>query len=185
MNPSLFQSRLVRLTAEDPAVVAELFARSSRDSEYIRLLDTTESRLWSLKKIKEWLEKDLEKESPTTFNFFIRALEGDRLIGFVGLGGVQGSQGDAWMSIGLGDRQDWGKGYGTDALQVLLRYAFTELNLHRVSLAVFEYNPRALRSYEKAGFRIEGCQRKMTQREGRRWDGILMGILRDEWEKTA
>lgn len=185
MNPSLFQGRLVRLTAEDPAVIAEQFARSSRDWEYTRLLDTAEARLWSVKKIKEWLEKDLEKESPTTFTFFIRALEGDRLIGFVGLGGVQWSQGDAWMGIGLGDRQDWGRGYGTDALRVLLGNAFTELNLRRVSLGVFEYNPRALRSYEKAGFRIEGRQRKRYQREGRRWDGILMGILREEWEKTA
>ena len=185
MNPSLFQGRLVRLTAEDPAVTAEQFVRSNRDSEYVRLLDNTEARLWSVKKVKEWLEKGFEKETPATFTFSIRILESDRLIGFVGLGGVQWSQGDAWMGIGLGDRQDWGKGYGTDALRVLLRYTFTELNLHRVSLGVFEYNPRALRSYEKAGFRMEGRQRKLYEREGRRWDGIVMGILREEWEQLA
>ena len=149
------------------------------------MLDNTEARLWSVKKVKEWLEKGFEKETPATFTFSIRILESDRLIGFVGLGGVQWSQGDAWMGIGLGDRQDWGKGYGTDALRVLLRYIFTELNLHRVSLGVFEYNPRALRSYEKAGFRMEGRQRKLYEREGRRWDGIVMGILREEWEQLA
>ena len=86
--------------------------------------------------------------------------------------------------IGLGERNYWGNGYGTDAMQIMLRYAFRELNLHRVSLDVFEYNPRALHSYEKAGFQIEGRRRKMVQRDGRRYDMIFMGILREAWEKS-
>ena len=65
---------------------------------------------------------------------------------------------------------------------VLLRYAFAELNLRRVSLSVFEYNPRAMRSYEKAGFVVEGRRRQALNRDGRRWDVIHMGILREEWE---
>jgi RimJ/RimL family protein N-acetyltransferase len=113
----------------------------------------------------------------------IRALDGDRLIGFVGLGGIQWNNGDAFVGISLGERQDWGKGYGTDAMRVLLRYAFDELNLHRVSLDVFEYNPRAIRSYEKAGFTVEGRCRQYLHREGKRWDLIFMGILREEWEQ--
>jgi RimJ/RimL family protein N-acetyltransferase len=68
-------------------------------------------------------------------------------------------------------------------MRIILRYAFTELNLHRVSLDTFEYNPRAIRSYEKAGFKIEGRVRQLLNREGRRWDVIYMGILREEWEK--
>ncbi len=87
------------------------------------------------------------------------------------------------MGIGLGERKYWSKGYGTDAMRIILRYAFTELNLHRVSLDTFEYNPRAIRSYEKAGFKIEGRVRQLLNREGRRWDVIYMGILREEWEK--
>ena len=59
---------------------------------------------------------------------------------------------------------------------------FNELNLHRVSLDVFEYNPRAIRSYEKVGFVFEGRTRKFLNREGQRWDMIFMGILRSEWE---
>ena len=66
-------------------------------------------------------------------------------------------------------------------MRVILRYAFTELNLHRVSLGLFEYNPRALRSYEKAGFKMEGRMRGTLHREGRRWDDLYMGILRTEW----
>ena len=69
-------------------------------------------------------------------------------------------------------------------MRVILRFAFTELNLHRVSLTVFDYNQRAIRSYEKAGFRMEGRQRGFLKREGQRWDLIYMGILRSEWEAT-
>ena len=60
---------------------------------------------------------------------------------------------DAFVGLGIGETEYWNKGYGTDVMNVLLRYAFMELNLLRVTLSVFEYNPRAIRSYEKAGFR--------------------------------
>ena len=59
--------------------------------------------------------------------------------------------------------------------------AFTELNMYRVSLGLHAYNPRALRSYEKAGFRHEGRVRKLLNKEGKRWDMLEMGILREEW----
>ncbi|MCK4899416.1 MAG: GNAT family N-acetyltransferase, partial [Anaerolineales bacterium] len=79
----------------------------------------------------------------------------------------------------------WGKGFGTDAVSVILRYAFHELNLHRVSLGVFEYNRRARRSYEKVGFSVEGRIRGDMLRQGRRWDVFIMGILREEWLKQG
>ena len=88
---------------------------------------------------------------------------------------------DAFVGIGIGEREFWGKGYGTDAMELILRYAFAELNLRRVSLTVFEFNQRAVRSYEKAGFRLEGRQRHGMQREGRRWDILFMGIMHEEW----
>jgi len=80
-------------------------------------------------------------------------------------------------------RADWGKGYGTDAMRVLLRFAFTEINLHRVSLTVFGYNPRAIRSYEKAGFVVEGRARQRLRRDGQWWEVVYMGILKDEWKE--
>ena len=56
-----------------------------------------------------------------------------------------------------------------------------EINMNRVTLGVFEYNPRAIRSYEKAGFRHEGQIRGLVNKEGKRWDMLIMGILRQEW----
>jgi len=90
------------------------------------------------------------------------------------------------VGLGIGERDFWGRGYGTDVMKLILRYAFMEINLRRVTLTVFEYNPRAIRSYEKAGFRHEGRLRKLLHRDGRRYDELFMGILREEWlEKNA
>jgi len=66
-------------------------------------------------------------------------------------------------------------------LKLALQYAFTELNLYRVSLGLMDYNPRALRVYEKVGFRLEGRTRGDVQRAGKRHDSLWMGILREEW----
>jgi len=179
---ALFQGELVRLAAPNPSADAEVLARWMHDSEYMRLLDLAPARLWSATHLKAEIEKSWEKDAPDEFFFLIRALADDRLIGLIELDGIRWAHGDCWVGIGLGEREYWGKGYGTDAMRVILRYAFAELNLHRVSLSVFEYNSRAVRSYEKAGFAVEGRVRQFLQRDGRRWDMILMGILREEWE---
>ncbi len=88
---------------------------------------------------------------------------------------------EAWVGLGIGERNFWNNGYGTDLMKIGLRYAFMELGVQRVSLGLHEYNPRALRSYEKAGFQLEWRTRKDECREGKRTDTLWMGILREEW----
>ena len=188
MNTPLFQGKLVRLLAPDPQRDATLFASWSRDDEYLRLLDSDPARLWSADKFKEWIEKDLEKEGFDECFFMIETLpspegQAGRIVGVVGLEGIRWTHGDAWVGIGIGERESWNNGYGTDAMRLIQCYAFSELNLHRLSLTVFEYNPRAIRSYEKAGFVKEGRARNYLHRDGRRWDLIFMGFLREEWER--
>jgi RimJ/RimL family protein N-acetyltransferase len=129
----------------------------------------------------EYYEKELKDQPPAKFYFSIRALDDDRLLGETDLDVVNWASRDAFVGIGIGNREDWGKGYGTDAMELVLRFAFTELNLRRVTLNVFEYNPRAIRSYEKCGFCIEGCQRSALLKDGKRWDMIYMGILFEDW----
>lgn len=180
MNTNLYTGQLIRLCAEEPQTLAEALTRWSRDTEYIRLLDDAPAQAWSTNKRKQWLEKVLE-DPAQRLQFGIRTLADDQLIGFVGLGGIHHTHGDAWVGIGIGERAYWGKGYGSEAMRLILRYAFTELNLHRVSLGVFAYNTRARRSYEKCGFQLEGVIRQAFSREGQRWDLFLMGILHSEW----
>ena len=127
------------------------------------------------------MKKTWKKKTADELFFAIRAQESDAVIGFIGLFDLYPQHGDTLVAIALGEREYWGKGYGTDAMRIMLRYAFRELNLSRVGLIVFEYNPRALRSYEKVGFILEGHVRKALLRDGKRWDYLYMGILREEW----
>jgi len=181
MNSDLFKGKLVHLTVEEPESLSPLVSKWSADSEYSRLLDWDPARRFSIKNSQKWIEKHYENEA--NYAFSIRTLADDRIIGEIGLDGIRWTHRDCFVGIGLGEREFWGKGYGTDAMRVILRYAFTELNLQRVTLDVFEYNQRGVRSYEKAGFVVEGRARGLILREGRRWDVIFMGILRDEWLK--
>ncbi len=181
MSSDLLRGELVHLTVENPEVMAANFSRWYQDSEMIRLLDTDPPRLFSANKWKEWQEKYLEKSITNELFFAIRTLDTDRLIGFVGLFDLFMQHGDTLVAIALGEREYWGKGFGTDAMRIILRYAFNELNLRRAGLIVFDYNPRAIRSYEKAGFRHEGTVRKVILRDGKRYDFHYMGILREEW----
>ena len=178
---NLFKGKLVCLAGIDPEEVSKSFSTWGRDSEFRRLMDTDPPRLNSVKATKAWLEKHFEEDQTHEYWFTIRALEDHRLLGDVELWINSWGNRDAFVGIGIGERAFWGKGYGSDAMQLILRYAFTELNLRRVSLSVFDFNERAVRSYQKAGFRLEGRQRQVMQREGNRWDILYMGILREEW----
>jgi RimJ/RimL family protein N-acetyltransferase len=181
MMTDLFRGEKVRLTIESPEVMANAISRWNLDSEYFRLLDTTPGALWSARKIKEWLEKDMEKLPPENYEFGLRTLADNRLIGFVGLGGFQWAHGDCWLGIGIGEREYWSRGYGSDAMRLALRYGFCELDLHRITLGVFEYNQRGRHVYEKVGFSLEGINRQMVLRDGKRSNICIMGILHSEW----
>jgi len=177
----VYRGELVRLCAVDADEISRAFSLWSRDSEFKRLLDSGVARASSQYGVKKWLEKTLDEQSVNLHWFAIRKLDGDTLLGDIDLYIDSWSARDTYVGLGIGERDFWGRGYGTDAMKVILRYAFTEINMNRVTLSVFEYNPRAIRSYEKAGFRHEGRMRKILNREGKRWDMLTMGILREEW----
>lgn len=177
----IFTGKLVRLSAFDPEEMSKAFTRWYLNSEYFRLLNSSPHRMKSAKSTIKWMEEEVSEMSLESYYFSIRTLEDSKLIGEIGLDVVNWPGRDAFVGLGIGETEYWNKGYGTDVMNVLLRFAFTEINLRRVSLGVFEYNPRAIRSYEKAGFRHEGRLRRLLNREGRRWDNLFMGILREEW----
>jgi RimJ/RimL family protein N-acetyltransferase len=87
--------------------------------------------------------------------------------------------------LDIGDKAYWGKGFGREALSLLLDYAFLEMNLHRVGLRVFSFNDRAISLYEKIGFKQEGRSRQAIFREGKWHDIIAMGILQAEYSSKG
>jgi RimJ/RimL family protein N-acetyltransferase len=88
----------------------------------------------------------------------------------------------AEVGISILDRTQWGKGYGTEAMRLVLDYAFDELELNRVELTTDAENARAIRSYEKCGFAREGLLRRHRVFEGVVGDTLVMAILREEWQ---
>jgi RimJ/RimL family protein N-acetyltransferase len=177
----IFKGRFVRLSAADPEEIGKAYSHWNRDTELMRLFGTGPSRLHSVRASVEFYEKELKDTPPSHIYFSIRSLDDDRLLGETDLEIVNWAACDAFVGIGIYDREDWGKGYGTDAMKLILQFAFTEANLRRVTLTVFEYNPRAVRSYEKAGFRVEGRVRNALLKDGKRWDIFHMGILLEDW----
>lgn len=113
--------------------------------------------------------------------FAIRTLDDDTLIGNCGLHGIDVKNRLAEFGIVIGEKAYWGRGYGTDAARVILHFAFDELNLNRVELDVYDFNPRAIRSYEKVGFVHEVTRREALFRGGEYHDVHRMGILQNEW----
>lgn len=170
--------RLAGIRAED----AEVMAAFTDDYDYMALVDTDFAVPQSVESFG-----GSKSRSDDMVEFRLRTLEDDALIGFVALHGIEWNNRSANLAIGIGHADSRGRGYGAEALKLILRYAFHELNLNRVSLNVIEYNDRALKAYLKAGFREEGRMRSAVLRGGQSYDLIVMGILQNEWraQETA
>jgi len=177
----LFTGQLVRLAAKVPDD-NNVITRWFDDAEFARQLDSDAARPYSIAR----LEKDDEEEKKhlqegRNYGFMFHTLAEDKVIGFGGLW-VNWNHQNGWIGIGIGEPDYRSKGYGTDAMRLLVNYGFRELGLYRVQLMVFSYNKRAIRCYEKVGFKREVIQRAALYRDSQRYDQYLMGILRPEWE---
>ncbi|MGH2444506.1 MAG: GNAT family N-acetyltransferase [Candidatus Limnocylindria bacterium] len=115
------------------------------------------------------------------YAFLICLLDDERPIGEASLFALDVAHGNAELGIFIGEPDEWGKGYGTDAVNALVDFGFGELRLERIWLNVWTENERARRSYEKAGFVHEGTLRHDRFEGGRFTDGHIMSLLRDEW----
>lgn len=102
-------------------------------------------------------------------------------IGVVSLINIDYKNQNAECIIDIGDKEAWGKGYGTEAMKLLLDYAFLEMNLHRIFLRVFSFNERAIKLYERLGFQQEGIFIESVFRDGKWHDIIQMSILQNEY----
>ena len=176
MNNDLFKGTLIRLTAARDTDAEEM-AVWQENSDYLRKLDTDFAAPKSIETLRE---HELSNGSGT-IEFRLRTIQDDKFIGFVALHSIEWNNQACLLAIGIGNPDYLGKGYGTEALNLILRYAFYELNLNRVGLDVISYNLPAIKAYEKAGFLVEGRMRSAVLRDGKQYDRIIMGILREEW----
>jgi RimJ/RimL family protein N-acetyltransferase len=178
LDANLLRSSRVRLAALTTGDLPEI-ARWYADAGFARMFDARPATPKTAAALEAWLDE--YSHSASGFLFAIRPLGGDELLGYLELEGILWPHQHAWLSIAIGDPARQGQGYGTEAIELALQFAFQELSLHRVQLTVFSYNQRAIALYEKLGFRREGVYREHIQRDGARYDMYLYGILRPEW----
>jgi RimJ/RimL family protein N-acetyltransferase len=118
---------------------------------------------------------------PESLSLAVHVRETKRLIGTCALSQLDSDNGSAMYHITIGEKDAWGRGYGTEATRLMLGHAFDTLSLHRIGLSVFSFNERAIRSYQSCGFVIEGRAREAIWRDGRWWDEIAMSVLQSDW----
>lgn len=105
-----------------------------------------------------------------------------KFIGTMGLHKINWKDRVATTGSLIGEKDYWGKGYGTDAKMALLNYAFNTLNLRKICSSVLEFNERSLNYNLRCGYQIEGRRRRQVFKNGRYWDEILLGLFKEEWE---
>ena len=134
---------------------------------------------------ERWFETQLAADDQYVFVVEVRESREWVPIGNCGLHKIDWKNRMAEFGISIGEKVYWGQGFGTEATRVMLRFAFGELNLHRVQLDVYDFNERGIRSYEKAGFQHEGTRRQALFRGGQYHDVHLMSILQGEFTDLA
>lgn len=132
---------------------------------------------------EEWIKDTWrQRQEKKAFTFAVELNQDTKLIGGTGLSNFNWTSRSAEVGISIYDPEYWGKGYGAETLELILDFAFRDLNMNRVELEVFDFNKRAYRCYLKVGFKEVGRKRKSCFIEGKYYDAILMDILREEWQ---
>lgn len=129
----------------------------------------------------EFAQQILSQQGKTQWSFAVCPLGSRDPIGNVSLRNLDAENGHAEMAIVMLDRRYIGRGFGTDAVNCIVDFGFGELRLERIYLRVFDYNARARRAYEKAGFQTDATLRHARFHRGQHHDVHEMSILRDEW----
>lgn len=163
------------------AADAELYRRWRADALPMALAGWRDPAPMSLAAVQARIERLAKDQGDYLYNFVICLLADERPIGEVMLADVDRRNGSAEVGIFIGEPEEWGKGYGTEALRALVDFGFGELRLERIWLEVWTENARARRAYEKAGFALEGTIRNDRYEFGVLTSGDIMSVLRDEW----
>lgn len=117
------------------------------------------------------------------YTFAIEDLTKKLYIGSCGVNSIDWKNRHAEIGIFIGNKDFWNKGYGTDAMSLLVKFVFEQMNIHKIKLSVFSFNKRAIRCYEKCGFKVDGVLREEVFKDGQYYDEILMSLLKCEYNE--
>jgi len=175
----VFDGKLVRLR-EYRREDIDLRYNYINDPEILRYLESGIPYPLTFNEELKWFEAvSAFKDS---YRFAVEAIAEGLYIGDCGINSVDWKNSVASAVIFIGSKAYRGRGYGTEAMQILMAFAFNQMNINKLRLNVYSFNEQALRSYEKCGFKREGLLRQEIFRDGRYYDTIVMGILREEFK---
>jgi len=131
---------------------------------------------------EDWFE-NLKNWQDTIFFSIVVSEEdsSEKLIGNCGIHNINWKNRVGEVGIAIGEKQYHNKGFGTEAMELLLEYGFNTVNLNRIELFVYDYNTRAINMYKKLGYTEEGRKRQFIWNKGKYHDAIMMGMLAEEW----
>lgn len=161
--------------------VSERYLAWLSDPDTTRFLETKPGKV-TLDELREFVRSHVARSDSRIFGIFDNTDQ--RHLGNVKLEPIVREHGRAVLGILVGDGESRGRGIGTEAVNLALNYAFSSLNLHRVSLGVISEHEAAIRCYQKAGFLIEGRNREAVFRDGVFVDSVTMSILAHEFESS-
>lgn len=167
--------RLREYRREDIPTVLQMI----NDSEIKRLLTPGIPYLYTLEDETKWFES--LSANNDHYSFAIETITDNHYIGGCGINQIDWKNSITTVGIFIGDKDCWNKGYGTDAMKVLIQLIFEQLNINKIKLHVYEFNERAIKCYEKCGFKIEGTLRQEIFRDGKYHDEFIMSILKEEY----
>ena len=190
INTSLYNAANICLRPIDFDKDPEIESRWTHDPAYLRALRQDICMPLSpaaVKKSYEKLEKEMD-EKRSLYYFTIRSRsdsQGDeRLLGFTRLYGIEWAHGTAALQIAIGSPADRRQGFGSQAMNLILRYAFHETNFFRLTAVVGADNPDAVRFFQRFGFVEEVRRRQALHRDGQYYDLLFLGLLSSEWSPT-
>lgn len=179
-RPGLWVGKRVRLRPPRPDDAA-LFAQTADDTERDRLSWEVQFP-YNPERYRRFIERGIAGESRGDNRFLmIETLTGE-LVGSINLHGSHPRHRTAEIGLGLRSRAYEGKGYASEATRLLLRFVFRELDYAKINLEVYEFNPRAIALYEHLGFQHEGRVRSLIYSNGARYDSLMMGMTRADYE---
>ena len=177
----ILKGKRVIIRGVEPGDLTDRY-RWLNDREVTRFFTTLGSCHLSMEQLRRWLEECDRSNNEVHFSLDTAA---GKHIGGAQLKGIDWRNRNAELGIFIGEKEEWGKGYCSEAVALLLAYAFDTLNLHRIWLRVDPENTGALRCYEKTGFSREGVFRQEVYRAEKYHDTLVLSILESEYRKTV
>ena len=174
--PIIEGKRIYLRAVEEADANAEYIAWLS-DSEVNKYMETRFER-HTLSSLQDYIQK--AKSDPGSLFFMIVRADTQKPIGTIKLGSLYWQHRFGTISLMLGDRESWGKGFGTEAIKLLTKYAFSDLGLHKIIAGIYRSNIASIKAFEKAGFKEEAVQQKQYWYDGRYIDQVLYVNFNEE-----